>query len=84
MRDRSSKKKLLHGAAQHYPGDGMFDRIGRAVCAAEDGVRMEARDHSRQAASSTRRPPHCMTAQPPGTCARARRHAVAYTTCDLN
>ncbi len=35
MRDRSSKKKLLHGAARHYLGDGMFDRIGRAVCQAE-------------------------------------------------
>ena len=34
MRDRSSRKRLRPAAARHYPGDGLFERIARAVCAA--------------------------------------------------
>lgn len=41
MRDRSSRKKLLKGAARHYAGDTLLDRIGRAVCAAECVPRKE-------------------------------------------
>ena len=41
MRDRSSRKKLRPTAQRHYPGDGLFDRIAHAVCAADAVPRKE-------------------------------------------
>lgn len=41
MRDRASRKKLLAGAACHYPAETLFDRIARAVCRAECVPRKE-------------------------------------------
>jgi hypothetical protein len=41
MRDRSSRKKLRPTAERHYPGDGLFPRIARAVCAADAVPRKE-------------------------------------------
>lgn len=41
VRDRSSRKKLRPTAVRHYPGDGLFDRIARAVCEADAVPRKE-------------------------------------------
>ncbi len=41
VRDRSSRKKLRPTAERHYPGDGLFDRLARAVCAADAVPRKE-------------------------------------------
>ncbi len=54
MHDRASRKKLLKGAARHYAGDTLFDRIGHAVCQAECVPRKELHE-SWQVAKRVRR-----------------------------